>query len=313
MSECSKRFSYDAATKLRIIKFAEEKNNCAAAREFGVAESNVRLWRKQKSQIQKMPKTKQASRGKQALYPEMERDLVTWVEHQRNDGYIVTCLHLRLQARKIMKDPKYGVPATFKASNGWCQRFMKRHCLSVRQKTKISQKMPDELEDKITNFQRFVIDLRKVHHFEISQIGNMDETPMCFDMPGNRTLDKVGNKTVFVRTTGHEKTHFTVVLCCLADGTKLQPMVIFKRKTIPKNETFPSGVIVHCHSKGWMDEAGILLWLEKVWGNRPGGLLLKPAMLVWDQFRAHLTDPVKKKLNELRTHQAVIPGMSINN
>ena len=31
-------------------------------------------------------------------------------------------------------------------------------------------------------------------------------------------------------------------------------------------------------------------------------------MLVWDQFRAHLTEPVKKKLDKLKTQQAVIPG-----
>ena len=37
-----------------------------------------------------------------------------------------------------------------------------------------------------------------------------------------------------VRGTGHEKTRFKVVLSCMADGTKLRPMVISKRKTKPK-------------------------------------------------------------------------------
>ena len=70
-------------------------------------------------------------------------------------------------------------------------------------------------------------------------------------IPGNRTLDKIGTKCVFVRTTGHEKTHFTVVLCCMANGSKLPPMVILKRKTIPKKwGKNPSGVVVHYHQKG---------------------------------------------------------------
>jgi len=47
-----------------------------------------------------------------------------------------------------------------------------------------------------------------------------------------------------------------------ADGTKLKPMVIFKQKTLPK-ENFPPGVLVHCHPKGWMDEAGMKLWVGK--------------------------------------------------
>ena len=38
-------------------------------------------------------------------------------------------------------------------------------------------------------------------------------------------------------------------LLYLADGTKLKPTVIFKRKTLPK-ENFPPGVLLHCHLKG---------------------------------------------------------------
>lgn len=40
--------------------------------------------------------------------------------------------------------------------------------------------------------------------------------------------------------------------------------------------------------------------------TRPGAL--KKSMLVWDQFRSHLTDTVKDKLKSLKTFQAVIPG-----
>ena len=85
-------------------------------------------------------------------------------------------------------------------------------------------------------------------------------------------------------------------------------MVIFKRKTIPKNEKFPRGVLVHCHPMDWIDEDGINMLVEKVWNRKPGLLLKKKSMLVWDQFRAHLTDKVKEKIENLNTSQAVIPG-----
>ena len=65
---------------------------------------------------------------------------------------------------------------------------------------------------------------------------------MWFDMPTSKTVDSVGAKTVLLKTTGHEKTRFTVVLACLADGTKLKPMVIFKRKTMPKDSGRNSSV-----------------------------------------------------------------------
>jgi len=89
--------------------------------------------------------------------------------------------------------------------------------------------------------------------------------------------------------------------------TKLKPMVFFKRKTLPK-ENFPPGVLVHCHPKARMDEAEMKLWAEKVWRSRPGSLLRKKSLLVWDSFQAHLLDSVKWAVRQTNTDIAVIPG-----
>jgi hypothetical protein len=85
-------------------------------------------------------------------------------------------------------------------------------------------------------------------------------------------VDNKGYKTITIKICGHEKTHYTVVLSCCTDGTKLPPMIIFKRKTVPKDK-IPQGIVPHVQEKGWMDENGMKLWLEKVWAKRPAGLL----------------------------------------
>ena len=76
---------------------------------------------------------------------------------------------------------------------------------------------------------------------------------MNFDMPATHTVHPTGEKTVITKKTGSENNHFTVLLACLANGSKLEPMVIFKRKTMPK-EPIPSQIVVHVHEKrgGWM-------------------------------------------------------------
>ncbi len=51
---------------------------------------------------------------------------------------------------------------------------------------------------------------------------------MSVDSPANRTVHTKGAKTVNVATTGHEKTHFTAVLACMANGVKVRPMIVFK-------------------------------------------------------------------------------------
>jgi len=102
----------------------------------------------------------------------------------------------------------------------------------------------------------------------------MNEVPLTFDVPSNKTVDVKGAKAIMIMTSGNEKTRYTVVLVCCADGTKLPPLLIFKRKTLPKH-VIPHGIYVHVHSNGWMDGEGMKLWLEKVWSKRPGGLLKK--------------------------------------
>ena len=76
---------------------------------------------------------------------------------------------------------------------------------------------------------------------------------------------------------------------------------------MPK-DNFPAGVVVHNHPKGWMDESGVKIWIEKVWRARPGGFANTQSLLVWDSFSAHLTDTVKQQLRENKTATAVIPG-----
>lgn len=120
-------------------------------------------------------------------------------------------------------------------------------------------------------------------------------------------MEVKGTKTVLVKSTGHEKTKFTVVLSCLADGTKLKPMVIFKRKTMPKIK-FSAGVFVHVHENGWMDQAGVKLWIDNAWNMRNGGLRKEHSLLAWDMFRSHLTSETKNHLNESNTATAVIPA-----
>jgi hypothetical protein len=49
-------------------------------------------------------------------------------------------------------------------------------------------------------------------------------------------------------------------------------------------------------------------WVSTVWGQRPGALLRRLSLLVWDSFRGHLGDDTKRILTEMKTDLAAIPG-----
>ncbi|CAJ0602390.1 unnamed protein product [Cylicocyclus nassatus] len=116
----------------------------------------------------------------------------------------------------------------FRAGSGWCNKFMQRAGLS--------------------------------------DIGNMGEVPVTFDMPGKYTVDRKGAQDITITTTGGEKTNFTVVLGVTADGNFCPPMVIFDRKTIPKDT--PPGVVVKANCRGWMNEVLMTDWIETCWMAR---------------------------------------------
>ena len=84
----------------------------------------------------------------------------------------------------------------FLASDQWFYHFLKRHRFALRRKTKIGQKLPAQLNDKLLKFQQSIIERRKKFEYELFEIENMDETPVFFDIIGNLTIEECDAKTV---------------------------------------------------------------------------------------------------------------------
>ena len=78
------------------------------------------------------------------------------------------------------------------------------HDLSICQRRTISQKLPENFKEKLQKFQAFIIAEWKKHKYELSLIGNADQSPLTFDLPAISMVYLKG-KTVSIMTTGHEK------------------------------------------------------------------------------------------------------------
>jgi hypothetical protein len=145
----------------------------------------------------------------------------------------------------------------FKAYPFWVFRFMKSNNLSVRFSTTVGQKFPSDWEAKVAKFCLYLGE--NLFGVDSCHFGNMDEVPVSFDKPSSRTVNLKGTEDVSVATTGHEKSNFTVVLCITADGSKLPPMAIFKRKTVLKG-CYSKDVIISANKKGWMNSEVMKFW-----------------------------------------------------
>lgn len=128
-------------------------------------------------------------------------------------------------------------------------------------------------------------------------MGNADETPVSFDETSNNIIEEIGTKSVIIKTLGNEKMCITVTLAVLADGIKLPPYVILKRKTILKDQ-LPTGIIVRCQNQGWMSSDLMKDWLYIVWNRRPGVLVCKRRMLALGTFKGYQISAMKNTIGK---------------
>ena len=48
------------------------------------------------------------------------------------------------------------------------------------------------------------------------------------NIPTNKTVHKIGGKTICIKTHRKEKARVSFILACCANGVKLKPFIIFK-------------------------------------------------------------------------------------
>lgn len=299
------RKSYTAAFKLEAVNYAKENGNRATARHFGIDEKMVRNWRKSEDQLRLTKKTKRANRGQKARWPALEETVESWVLEQRAANRGVSTIQIRLKAIAVAKELDI---VDFNGGPSWCLRFMRRKALSIRARTTLCQSLPEDFKEKLATFRQYCSEKVTTYTMDPDRVINMDEVPLTFDMPMNRTVEKKGTASISIKTTGHEKASFTLVLAVTAGGTKLPPMIIFKRKTMPK-EKFPKGIVVQVNEKGWMNNEMMKIWITECFSKRPDGFFHRDrALLVMDSMRAHITDDIKDILHAKNTTPAIIPG-----
>ena len=75
-------------------------------------------------------------------------------------------------------------------------------------------------------------------------------------MPSDTTVSITGSRSIPLKTTGHEKDYFTMILTAKENGTKLKPYIVFNGKgtCLIKALQQISGVVVRFSSNGWMND-----------------------------------------------------------
>ena len=174
----------------------------------------------------------------------MDEHIESWFQKLRKAKVAVSGLMLTEEAQKYINLHELKGLAL---SNGWLYKLLKRLNIVRRKVTKISQKPASLLEEDIKKFVALITEYRYVIFlifnsdrfdgpYRDSEIANMDEVPLLFDFTPDSTLEYRGSSEVGIRVTNKYKVRATLVLCCLANGFRFPPMLIFKESTgqLPK-------------------------------------------------------------------------------
>ncbi|GFT36973.1 pogo transposable element with KRAB [Trichonephila clavipes] len=120
---------YTADFKLNAIEKANEVGNREAARFFNVDESNIRLWRRNKTNFENCDRRKRADRRGKSHWPELEAEINKGILKERDDGKAVSTVSIRMKARVIAREMNI---VNFSGGPTWCYRFMKGNNLVVQ-------------------------------------------------------------------------------------------------------------------------------------------------------------------------------------
>ena len=122
----------------------------------------------------------------------------------------------------------------------------------------------------------------------------MDETACWFEMLSDTTVASTGSRSVPLKTTGHKKDHFTVILSARADGKKLKPFIVFKGKGTPLHKELEKklGVVVQFSGNRWMSNGLTCDYLKKITGS----FFLTKRLIIWDAYKCPTSDETLKQI-----------------
>jgi hypothetical protein len=313
--------------------------NKAAARDLGITPKMLRDWKQDVDKIKALPKGYR--RGKVShpcAYPEMEDTLHKLFLEKRVIGRRIGEKWIRRTARILFEElypekvtviDKKKVFQGMNFSRGWFDGFLKRRKISLRQTTKKAQVIPDDYQSKIINWLQFNRRASSKYSFKLSEIANMDQTPIAFEFLSKKTYHTKGEKTVFCKQarSGWDRRQATLQIVVHADGKpRCKPLLIFHgqsdRKQHPKwpslkaeYKLYDKRVAVMFNPKAWSNTDLMVEWIKTHYTYSTEHLFFTrnstqrpPRFLSLDVFAGQKTTEVTDALKSINCTTSFIPG-----
>ncbi|RPB01809.1 hypothetical protein L873DRAFT_1566635, partial [Choiromyces venosus 120613-1] len=337
--------SYKVSYKLRVLSYwitpsigagptqLRKPTRAETATRFGVPEANLSRWKKEEQEGKFQGLTLEQYRvpggGRRRKWEVLERALYEKFRYRRASGGIVRRGWFRRVSKELfLQHYPDEAQTSFCFSNGWFRRFLSFHQVSLRFVTNTASQLPSDFSNAILNWMRFNRRnsqlrpgngqvpgdvLADVGRYTLSNIVNMDQTPLPFEYLEGRTYNQKGEKTIWAQSShsGWDKRQATIQLAVFADGIpRVKPLVFFRglgvgATILTERETYDPRVVVKFNPKAYANSSNMVEWLDEQLVPILEG---RPTLLVLDLFGAHKTEEVLDTFSANDIVVSMIPG-----
>lgn len=254
----AKRKHASIDTKLQAIEEVErsEKSKTEIAKSFGIPCSTLSTWLKNKDSLRQAQDSFAPARKRMrtAKHSDVESALLLWFRNARSSNIPISGPILQGKARELSK--KLNIE-DFHASDGWLDRFKRRHDINFRVISGESANVTSAQTDQWST-----ITLPKLlKDYAPRDIFNADETGLFFKLLPDKSL-------VFKGDSCHggkrSKERLSVLPCANMTGTEKLPLLVIGKSQKPRCfkgvKTLPT--LYRANKKAWMTSVLFIEWVR---------------------------------------------------
>ncbi|XP_067131436.1 tigger transposable element-derived protein 1-like [Centruroides vittatus] len=239
-----KRNFISLQTKIEILDQIKNQERIAdIGRHFNLNESTIRSIKQSEEKIRNSVASgssilaKNVARPSAPIMEKMEQALILWVEDVNKKRLPLNKGALKHKALKIFDYLKQmgqssadETSVKFVASNGWFEKFKKRHSLH---NIHIQGEKASADEDAAKKYPAELADIIQTKGYLADQVFNADETGLSWKKMPNRTYISKNEKTA----PGFKvsKDRITLLLCCNASGDFITKPMLIHRALNPRS------------------------------------------------------------------------------
>lgn len=333
--------SYTTQFKLRVLSYwhhteirtgpstTRSPNRAEVSDRYKIPVTNLSRWKKEEARLIQHVGTSRRQRAGKRIWIVMETIIYERFIDAREEGKVIRRGWFRRQCRELWTTCYSDKVESFSFSNGWFHSFLAWHNISLRFGTNKASQLPVNYQDTIINWLRFNRRNSQIRsdnehglgdsteiigRYRLSNICNMDQTPLPFEYLDGQTYNTVGEKTIWIKASkqsGWDKRQGTIQLTVFADGIpRVKPLLFFRGQgvgatVVTEMKEYDPRVVVKFNPTAYANSVNMIQWLDEqvvpILDNQP-------TLMVLDLFGGHKTDDV---LDTFLAHDitvSTIPG-----